>query len=102
MCESSLDYGPTPFRMFHSWFKMDGFDKLVEDSCHFIDITDPNGLINMKKKLQFLKNTIKLWSKEKKRNLTEAKVTIQNKLMEVDKAIDQGDGIPKFLINESC
>ncbi|GJU54514.1 RNA-directed DNA polymerase, eukaryota [Tanacetum coccineum] len=29
--ESHFDYGPTPFRFFHSWFEMEGFNKLVED-----------------------------------------------------------------------
>ncbi|GJV99434.1 RNA-directed DNA polymerase, eukaryota [Tanacetum coccineum] len=30
--ELSLDYGPTPFRIFHSWFKLKEFDKVVEES----------------------------------------------------------------------
>ncbi|GJR52135.1 RNA-directed DNA polymerase, eukaryota [Tanacetum coccineum] len=32
MRESHYDYGPVPFRYFHYWFEMEGFDKLVEDS----------------------------------------------------------------------
>ncbi|GKD04745.1 hypothetical protein Tco_1179719 [Tanacetum coccineum] len=92
MRESSLGYGPTPFCNFHSWFKMDAFDKLMEETWHSIDITDTNGLICMKKKLQLLKNAIKIWSKENKRKLNEAKFTTHNKLMELDKAIDQGCG----------
>nr|GEY01904.1 hypothetical protein [Tanacetum cinerariifolium] len=31
MREMNIDYGRTPFRFFHSWFQLDGFDKLVED-----------------------------------------------------------------------
>ncbi|GKB86722.1 RNA-directed DNA polymerase, eukaryota [Tanacetum coccineum] len=30
MRESYYDYGPVPFRFFHYWFAMEGFDKLVE------------------------------------------------------------------------
>ncbi|GJW29956.1 RNA-directed DNA polymerase, eukaryota [Tanacetum coccineum] len=30
--ESHFDYGQTPFRFFHYWFQMDGFNKLVEDA----------------------------------------------------------------------
>nr|GEV17462.1 RNA-directed DNA polymerase, eukaryota, reverse transcriptase zinc-binding domain protein [Tanacetum cinerariifolium] len=30
--EHHLDYGPTPFRFFHYWCEMDGFNKLVEDA----------------------------------------------------------------------
>ncbi|GJW85754.1 hypothetical protein Tco_0158899 [Tanacetum coccineum] len=32
MRESIVDYEPSPFRVFHSWFAKDGFDKLVDDS----------------------------------------------------------------------
>ncbi|GJY16658.1 RNA-directed DNA polymerase, eukaryota [Tanacetum coccineum] len=32
MRESVVDYEPSPFRVFHSWFAKDGFDKLVDDS----------------------------------------------------------------------
>ncbi|GJZ64276.1 RNA-directed DNA polymerase, eukaryota, reverse transcriptase zinc-binding domain protein [Tanacetum coccineum] len=32
MRESHYDYGPVPFRFFHYWFEIKGFDKFVEDS----------------------------------------------------------------------
>nr|GEU88613.1 RNA-directed DNA polymerase, eukaryota [Tanacetum cinerariifolium] len=92
MRESSLDYSPTPFCIFHFWFKMDGFDKLVEETWHSIDITKQNGLICMKKKLQLVENSTKFWSKYNKRKLNEAKFIAHNKLIELDKAIDQGCG----------
>lgn len=30
--ELNVDYGPTPFCLFHSWFYKKGFDKIVDDS----------------------------------------------------------------------
>ncbi|GJQ92120.1 hypothetical protein Tco_0003259 [Tanacetum coccineum] len=36
----SIDYGPTPFRLFHSWFNLDGFDKMVEDTWKSLSIVD--------------------------------------------------------------
>ncbi|GJY56357.1 RNA-directed DNA polymerase, eukaryota [Tanacetum coccineum] len=30
--ETSLDYGPSPFRFFHSWFSIEGFDSFVENA----------------------------------------------------------------------
>ncbi|GKB60569.1 hypothetical protein Tco_0916755 [Tanacetum coccineum] len=30
--ELVMDYGPTPFRLFHSWFMLNGFDRVVVDS----------------------------------------------------------------------
>ncbi|GJY32596.1 zinc finger, CCHC-type containing protein [Tanacetum coccineum] len=32
MRELSIDYGPTLFTFFHSWFNLDGFEKMVEDT----------------------------------------------------------------------
>ncbi|GJV04542.1 RNA-directed DNA polymerase, eukaryota [Tanacetum coccineum] len=71
MFESILDYGPTPFRMFHSLFEMEGFDKFVEDSWHSMDD-----------------------SKSKK---NEAKSNVQDKLTEVDKHIHQVGGNDEIL-----
>ncbi|GJU32050.1 RNA-directed DNA polymerase, eukaryota [Tanacetum coccineum] len=28
LCEVKVDFGPTPFRFYHSWFKFDGFDDM--------------------------------------------------------------------------
>ncbi|GJU56447.1 RNA-directed DNA polymerase, eukaryota [Tanacetum coccineum] len=84
MFESSFDYGPTPFRMFHSWFKLEGFDNLVETLWLSMDFTDSNRLIRLKKKPQLLKSTIKTWVKENK-----AKIIVTKSLIKV---IDQGGG----------
>nr|GEV36574.1 RNA-directed DNA polymerase, eukaryota [Tanacetum cinerariifolium] len=42
MREIHYDYGPTPFKFFHYWFEIDGFDKLVEDSWKEAHVTDQN------------------------------------------------------------
>nr|GEU58179.1 Rho GDP-dissociation inhibitor 1-like [Tanacetum cinerariifolium] len=44
MREVSIDYGPTPFIYFHSWFNLDGFDKMVEDTWKIIAIVDSNAI----------------------------------------------------------
>ncbi|GJS24794.1 RNA-directed DNA polymerase, eukaryota [Tanacetum coccineum] len=61
--ESSHDFGPIPFRLFHS--------------C-------------LKRKLQSLKSAIKEWSKEARLCYNENKLITLNKLSETDKLIDQG------------
>ncbi|GKA03802.1 RNA-directed DNA polymerase, eukaryota [Tanacetum coccineum] len=76
---------------------LSGFDKFVEDSWHFIVIADSNGLSRMKKKFQLLKDDIKTWIKENKKKINEAKSSIQCKLTEVDKSIDQGGGNKEIL-----
>ncbi|GJY90861.1 RNA-directed DNA polymerase, eukaryota [Tanacetum coccineum] len=97
MYESNMDYGPSPFRLFHSWFKIEGFDKFVEDTWRSMNTTDLNGLIRMKKKLQFLKNAIKPWVKDNRKKINEAKTSIQRKLIDVGKIIDQGGGNEEVL-----
>nr|GEV51633.1 RNA-directed DNA polymerase, eukaryota [Tanacetum cinerariifolium] len=77
MYESFLDCGPTPFRMFHSWFKMEGFDKLLEDSWKSMNLIESNAMICLKKNFQLLKYTIKNWSKENKAKLNATKVDVQ-------------------------
>nr|GEU34293.1 RNA-directed DNA polymerase, eukaryota [Tanacetum cinerariifolium] len=57
--ENSFDFGPTPFRIFHSWFSMKDFDSFVETTWKSMNVLDSNGLVRMKKKLQLLKNAIK-------------------------------------------
>ncbi|GJY36025.1 RNA-directed DNA polymerase, eukaryota [Tanacetum coccineum] len=88
--ESCYDFGPTPFWIFHSWFSMEGFDSFVENTWKSTNVTDSNGIIRLKKKLQILKNAMKVWSKEARTRLHEKKINIQLKLSDIKKLIDQG------------
>ncbi|GJS28367.1 RNA-directed DNA polymerase, eukaryota [Tanacetum coccineum] len=90
MRETNYDYGPSPFRFFHSWFAMEGFNSFVETTWKSLNIVEPNGLIRLKKKLQALKIAIKAWSKEANKRSNDRKINIQQNLSEVDKLIDQG------------
>ncbi|GJR40777.1 RNA-directed DNA polymerase, eukaryota [Tanacetum coccineum] len=63
MRELHYDYGPVLFRFFHYWFDMEGFDKLVEDSWKESHVADTNALINMMKKLKYLKEKIRVAQK---------------------------------------
>nr|GEY53360.1 RNA-directed DNA polymerase, eukaryota, nucleotide-binding alpha-beta plait domain protein [Tanacetum cinerariifolium] len=58
------------FRVFHSWFAMEGFNSFVETTWKSLNIFEPNGLIRLKKKLQALKIAIKAWSKEANKRIT--------------------------------
>ncbi|GKA67202.1 hypothetical protein Tco_0767010 [Tanacetum coccineum] len=90
MRELNVDYGPIPFRLFHSWFNKNGFDKMVEDSWKNSAIFEPNSIVSLKKKLQVLKSSIKQWFIDVKSHSSEAKVSIQKCLTDLDKKIDQG------------
>ncbi|GKA67445.1 RNA-directed DNA polymerase, eukaryota [Tanacetum coccineum] len=101
MCESKLDYGPIPFRMFHSWFLMEGFDKFVEEKWNDMNVMDSNALIRLKKKLQLLKVEIKAWVKERRNHISKAKTSTKCMLTEVDKIIDQGKWDDDILIKRA-
>ncbi|GJW99717.1 RNA-directed DNA polymerase, eukaryota [Tanacetum coccineum] len=50
--ECDIDYGPFPFKMFHLWFDLEGFEQLVKDSWHNDVVVDLNEMSYLKKKFQ--------------------------------------------------
>ncbi|GJZ03371.1 RNA-directed DNA polymerase, eukaryota [Tanacetum coccineum] len=90
LCEVHLDFGPTPFRFYHSWFEMAGFDDMVEQTWRSFSHTDVNKMVRFKKKLQDLKSIIRAWVKDKRISISGAKVSIRNELHDIDKELDNG------------
>ncbi|GJR96170.1 RNA-directed DNA polymerase, eukaryota [Tanacetum coccineum] len=86
--EVKVDFGPTPFRFYHSWFKLDGFDELVEQSWYALNYSDNNKRIHFRKKLQDLKKVIRKWVNEKKVQNTRYKKEIISELRDIDKQLD--------------
>ncbi|GKB58722.1 RNA-directed DNA polymerase, eukaryota [Tanacetum coccineum] len=101
MRELSIDYVPTPFRFFLSWFNLADFEKMVEDTWKSLAIIDSNGMINLKKKLQALKIFIKQWTKNAKKSSYKVKISIQSKLSDIDKFLDQGGSNEETLSDRS-
>nr|GFA96462.1 RNA-directed DNA polymerase, eukaryota, reverse transcriptase zinc-binding domain protein [Tanacetum cinerariifolium] len=88
--EIHTDYGPTPFRVYHSWFKRDGFDALVENAWNYFTHNDSNRMIRFKKKLQDLKKIIRVWIMESNAYQVGAKKVILYDLVIIDKNLDKG------------
>nr|GEY38247.1 RNA-directed DNA polymerase, eukaryota [Tanacetum cinerariifolium] len=84
-----VDFGPIPFRFYYSWFKLDGFDDMVEQTWSAFDYSDNNSMIRFKKKLQELKKVIRLWINVKKSQLAGSKNSIVLELRDIDKQLDQ-------------
>nr|GEW83763.1 RNA-directed DNA polymerase, eukaryota [Tanacetum cinerariifolium] len=40
--ELNVDYGPTPFRFYHHWFDLEGFNSFVSSTWNSISIQEPN------------------------------------------------------------
>ncbi|GJY01241.1 RNA-directed DNA polymerase, eukaryota [Tanacetum coccineum] len=90
LCEVKLDFGPIPFRFFHSWFNFDGFDAMVEQTWRSLSHSDNNRMVRFKKKLQDLKKSIRIWINEKKLVISSSKQSIVKELGNIDKDLDQG------------
>nr|GEV12882.1 RNA-directed DNA polymerase, eukaryota, reverse transcriptase zinc-binding domain protein [Tanacetum cinerariifolium] len=70
--ESTVDYGPTPFRFFHSWLELDGFHELV---------------------------VIQSWIASRRSNNYALKKEHENKLSAIDKKVDLGSATDHDFIN---
>nr|GEY43012.1 RNA-directed DNA polymerase, eukaryota [Tanacetum cinerariifolium] len=59
VCEVQADFGPIPFRFYHSWIILEGFDAMVEQTWRSFSHNDANRMIRFKKKIQDLKLAIR-------------------------------------------
>ncbi|GJZ96059.1 RNA-directed DNA polymerase, eukaryota, partial [Tanacetum coccineum] len=84
------DYGATPFRLYHSWLTLSGFEQLVIHTWNSTVLEDSNGMVRFKKKLQVLKKAIREWVAVYKRGKTGRRNDIKLKLSVIDKQLDQG------------
>nr|GEU98515.1 RNA-directed DNA polymerase, eukaryota [Tanacetum cinerariifolium] len=85
-----LNYGPTPFRVFHSWFTKDGFNNLIADTWNNLSIMETNKISLLRKKFQALKARIKNWSRDEMHKAYAVRHSAQSRILELDKLIDKG------------
>ncbi|GJT75071.1 RNA-directed DNA polymerase, eukaryota [Tanacetum coccineum] len=95
--EVYTDYGPTPFRFYLSWFRLNGFDDMVKQAWQSFSHSDSNGMIRFKKKLQALKPIIRCWVKDRKSQQFGAKNDIVRELGDIDKILDHGNAFDTVL-----
>nr|GEZ27297.1 RNA-directed DNA polymerase, eukaryota, nucleotide-binding alpha-beta plait domain protein [Tanacetum cinerariifolium] len=60
--ESTYDYGPSPFRFFKYWAKVDGFEKLIMETWSHTAACGSNDMLNLMYKLKNLKKKIRGWN----------------------------------------
>nr|GEZ08411.1 RNA-directed DNA polymerase, eukaryota [Tanacetum cinerariifolium] len=88
--EAVIDYGPSPFWVYHSWFNFQDFDKMVLETWNNIDIDDRNKMVRFKKKLQILKKKIRSWVNDYRKKQSGHLEELRSKLRDIDKVLDQG------------
>ncbi|GKB15415.1 hypothetical protein Tco_0849338 [Tanacetum coccineum] len=68
----------------------DGFDKLVEDTWKETPMEESNAVINMMKKLKYLKQKIREWNNDKKKSAKNSKTHFKEELADLDTVIYKG------------
>ncbi|GJZ12967.1 RNA-directed DNA polymerase, eukaryota, partial [Tanacetum coccineum] len=95
--ESHFDYGPTPFRYFNYWTEMEGFNKFVEDTWNEAPCDGSNAMINMMKKLKYLKMRIREWNKRNMNNMKNVATKHKEDLEALEARIDKGEGTAEIV-----
>ncbi|GJR69092.1 RNA-directed DNA polymerase, eukaryota, partial [Tanacetum coccineum] len=90
--ESAHDYGPVPFRFFHHWIHLEGFNDFVTSTWNSAPSVDSNGMRNLAGKLKFLKAHIKIWIKDNKSETISTIINLKKELNQLDAVIDKGTG----------
>ncbi|GKA18637.1 RNA-directed DNA polymerase, eukaryota [Tanacetum coccineum] len=98
----NFDFGPTPFRFFHYWFDIEGFDDFVKTTWINAQVTNRNAMGMFLKKLKFLKGKIRDWIKVKRFNSSNHKTELKDQLATIDKIVDKGEGNSEILNNRSA
>nr|GEZ69705.1 RNA-directed DNA polymerase, eukaryota [Tanacetum cinerariifolium] len=69
-----------------------GFEKLVEYTWNVAPVDESNAMINLMKKLKYLKEKIRIWNIDKKKTSKINKISFKAELAELDAVIDKGEG----------
>ncbi|XP_071730227.1 uncharacterized protein [Rutidosis leptorrhynchoides] len=83
-----LDFGPTPFKFFHSWLSYDDLNSVVLSV--FNNNEDVNPGLNFQAKLKKLKFKLKTWIKDNKSNEGNRKQTITARVHSIAGNLDAG------------
>ncbi|GKF11716.1 hypothetical protein Tco_0049642, partial [Tanacetum coccineum] len=88
--ESKFDFGPIPFRFYHYWMEVEGFNEFVKDMWRVAPGNQCNSMRNMSIKLKFLKTKIREWISEFNHKAKGELNRLKCALKEMDAEIDKG------------
>ncbi|GKC32554.1 hypothetical protein Tco_1039848 [Tanacetum coccineum] len=94
--ESAHDYGPIPFRFFHYWLEVEGFENFVNEVWHEAPVVMSNAMINLMNKLKYLKKKIRVWNGMRQSSKNRKNV-LKQELTDLEMAIDKGDVSADFM-----
>nr|GEZ70020.1 RNA-directed DNA polymerase, eukaryota, reverse transcriptase zinc-binding domain protein [Tanacetum cinerariifolium] len=94
--DSSHDYGPIPFRMYHYWFEIDGFEEMISKAWCECLIVEVNPMLYLMYKMKFLKKCIRWWNGKRQSNKCKKKA-FKKDLHDLEIVIDQGNATDDIL-----
>nr|GEX71649.1 RNA-directed DNA polymerase, eukaryota [Tanacetum cinerariifolium] len=101
--EVHMDFGPIPFRFYHSWFDFVGFDDMIKLSWASLEYSNIDGMTRFKKKLQDLKwlEAIKVSLRKEVEELKQDKREVVSKVVPYA-AILVGKLVSSAILFERC
>nr|GEX67416.1 RNA-directed DNA polymerase, eukaryota, reverse transcriptase zinc-binding domain protein [Tanacetum cinerariifolium] len=94
--ESFHDYGPIPFRSFHYWFEIDGFEEMISKAWCESPANEVNPMLKLMYKMKFLKKRIREWNGMRKSSKSK-KSAYKKELHDLETIIDQGNATDDML-----
>ncbi|KAL4563118.1 hypothetical protein LXL04_027151 [Taraxacum kok-saghyz] len=92
LMEHVVDYGPLPFRLYHSWMGMDGFDEIVREVWSTPSDGSQNPWVVFKKKLQTLKSRLKDWNTIGREQRDRKKIALREEVEGLEAELMEGEG----------
>ncbi|PWA62538.1 RNA-directed DNA polymerase, eukaryota, Reverse transcriptase zinc-binding domain protein [Artemisia annua] len=89
-CKKS-DFGPIPFKIYHSWFNRSDFDDVVQQAWNSFSTSEEGSILSLHDKVKGLKSHIKLWLSRTKESEESRKKSILASLRSLDEKIDVGN-----------
>ncbi|GKB82717.1 putative RNA-directed DNA polymerase, eukaryota, reverse transcriptase zinc-binding domain protein [Tanacetum coccineum] len=86
---NKVDFGPTPFRLFHSWLEIEEFNDVVVDSYNSFQNAHGSALVNFKNKLKHIKRSCRAWHKDFKEKKKACHKVLCSSIGEVERKIDE-------------
>ncbi|GJZ74184.1 hypothetical protein Tco_0638330 [Tanacetum coccineum] len=83
-----MDFGPIPFRVFHSWLDIDGFHDVVVQSYNEFDGDQEAACNYLKNKMKYFKGKIKDWHKDFKVAQTTRSKSLCSKIGAIENKMD--------------
>nr|GEY20786.1 RNA-directed DNA polymerase, eukaryota, reverse transcriptase zinc-binding domain protein [Tanacetum cinerariifolium] len=84
------DFGPVPFKIFHSWFSREGFDEVINTELSLLGYHDGSSNMLFHEELKVLKQKIKHWHTSTRSNEASKRLEVLKDLKILNDKIEDG------------